>query len=191
MRSGGTAAAVLVIAACGSRTGFEAELESSLDASVVQSPASDAGAAAVVGADARVVVGDAASPRDAAVRADAATCGACDAGSRPFLCGGHVCASDDQEYCLTQLPGCGGLGAACASPVDCCIGACIDNVCGGPDAGASPTDSTCAELPPDCRTSPPTCACVLAHAPCGPDVGGPLVQCRVEGGVLSVSCPGI
>jgi hypothetical protein len=195
MKRGGVAV-VLVVAGCGSRTGFEALPERSPDGSV-PAPISriDAGAGSgIVDAsapwDARVIV-DGGVAGDAAASVDAADCtrSGCDAGPQPFSCGTHVCTSDEAQYCVAQYPGCGWPGQACKTNWECCEGRCVSGICGGPDSGSPQIDFHCADLPPDCRTFPPSCACVIAHDPCGPGIQP--FPCTVDGGVLSISCLGI
>jgi hypothetical protein len=109
----------------------------------------------------------------------------------PFACGNLTCSNADEQYCMIVWPGCEPFGSTCTTSADCCTLECVGGVCGGPDAspgGGGPTYA-CAAVPPECRTSPPTCACILADQPCGPGTTFG-ATCTQSAGVVSVTCTG-
>ncbi len=108
-----------------------------------------------------------------------------------FRCGEISCSDSRTQYCLTTFGGCESFGAFCTNSDDCCSGLCEDGVCGAPGdvdgaVAEAGTEFECAALPSDCKTSPPTCACVLQHQPCGP-VEFPVI-CNESDGVVTVDC---
>lgn len=117
---------------------------------------------------------------------------------RPFWCGNVGCSDSKSQYCLTTYGGeCGNRGTVCTTSADCCTDFCAftsrGGVCSVPGLDAGVVDAgpsghyACPTLPSDCRTSPPTCACVVAHQPCGPNFSY-FTQCTERGGIVKVTC---
>jgi hypothetical protein len=78
------------------------------------------------------------------------------------------------------------LAAACGSR----SGLGVDEPSGPETWLRRPRSHSCATIPSDCIAAP-SCACVLAHQPCGVTMLPPDALCSTMGGVISITCPGI